>query len=110
MHGPSMPELSDALGTALGGDSRTYAHYDVNEQHAVAIFEAVGTPRPRLTTYATASLHAFWNTLEGQDICVDLLMVGAKDSPIAANMVARSAFWVMKDGCSLRQASCFQTS
>lgn len=94
----SRPAVSNALREAIGGSSRTYAHYDADEQHAVAVVEAVGTPHPRLTTYATASLHAFPNPLEGQDIRVELLMTAANEWPDAANMVATAAFCVMKDG------------
>lgn len=100
-HRPQMPgsraAVSDVLKAALGGSGRTYAHYDEGERHAVAVMEAVGTPNPGSTTYATASLHAFPNLLDGEDIRVELLMT-ASESPDAANMVATAAFCVMKDG------------
>lgn len=69
----SGPAASDALKGALGGSSRTYAHYDRDEQHAIAVSEAVGTPHPGLSTCATASLHAVPNLLEEQDIRVELM-------------------------------------
>lgn len=86
------------LEQAIGGEARTYAYYDDAERHMVAVVEAVGAPHADLVTYSSASLHASPNELEGDDIRVELLFVAARGQESAANAVATSAFFVLKDG------------
>ena len=98
---PAMPETRPAvsryLRSVLGGESVTRAYYDESERHAIAVVEAAGTPSTMLITFATASLHASPNNMDGRDIRVELLIVAPKDSIAAANVLATAGFFVMKD-------------
>lgn len=95
---PTTRRMSDFLKARFGPESATYAYYDDSERHVVAVVEAPGVPHPELTTFATASLHAAPNVLEARDIRVELLIVGSRDRPELANVVATAAFFVLKDG------------
>ena len=90
--------VSDFLRSALGGDSEVSAYYDEPERHVVAVVEAAHTPHPTFSTYVTASLHAVPNVMDGRDIRAEFLMTAPKGEDSAANIVATSAFCVMKDG------------
>jgi hypothetical protein len=90
--------MSAFLKARLGPESATYAYYDESERHVVAVVEAPGVPHPELTTFSTASLHAAPNMLEARDIRVELLIVGGRERPGLANVVATAAFCVTKDG------------
>lgn len=98
---PSLPPtrrlVSERLREALGGQSQVRAYYDEDEQNVVAVVEAASTPSPALSTFATASLHASPNHLDDRDIRVELLVVAENQRFEAANMVATSAFFVMKN-------------
>lgn len=94
----SRPAMSGYLQERFGGESLTRAYYDEREQNVVAIVEATGAPSPGLATYATASLHVHENLMDQQDIRVELMMVSSVDAEQVANVVATSAFLVMKDG------------
>jgi hypothetical protein len=74
------------------------AYYDENESHVVAVVETTDSPITGKDTYVTASLHASPNALEGRDIRVEFLIVSRTDQLAAANVVATSAFCVVKDG------------
>jgi antitoxin YqcF len=95
---PTTRSMSDFLKARFGPESAAYAYYDESERHVVAVVEAVGVPHPELTTFSTASLHAAPNMLEAREIRVELLIVGRRDRPSLANVVATAAFYVMKDG------------
>ena len=90
------PIVSRFLTTRLGGDCSTRAYYDDREEHAVAVVEALGSPHASLSTFSTASLHAVENRLDGEDIRVELMMTVLREHEVAANMVATSAFNVLK--------------
>ena len=92
------PLVSRFLKERLGGDTSTRAYYDEREEHAVAVVEAVGAPAPSLSTFSTASLHVVENRLEGDDIRVELMMTVLREGAVAGNIVATSAFNVMKSG------------
>lgn len=98
---PKLPEsrksVSDFLRERLGGANSVHAYYDADESHVVAVVDADGTPHATLQTCVTASLHAYPNELEGEDIRVELLMVGKSGNPEIAEIVATSAFFVIKD-------------
>jgi hypothetical protein len=95
---PTRRAVSDVLRSALGGDAHVRAYYDQHDRFVVAVLEAAHTPSPSLATYATASLHAVPNEMDGQDIRVELLMVAQEGEDAAANVVATAAFCVIKDG------------
>lgn len=95
---PTRRAVSDFFRSALGGDAHVRAYYDEPEPYVVAIVEAAHTPSPTLATYATASLHAVPNVMDGHDIRVELLMVAKEGEDAAANVVATAAFCVIKDG------------
>lgn len=82
----------------LGGESSVHAFYDESEDNVVAIVTCSGTPSGRLTAVSTASLHATPNLLEDDDIRVELLLVTDSCYVEAANVLATSAFDVVKDG------------
>lgn len=82
----------------LGGESSVHAFYDESEDNVVAIVTCSGTPSGRLTAVSTASLHATPNLLEDDDIRVELLLVTDSRYVEAANVLATSAFDVVKDG------------
>jgi hypothetical protein len=90
--------VSRFLKERLGGDSSTRAFYDEREQHAVAVVEAIGSPEESLSTFSTASLHVAENWLENEDIRVELMITVARESLFAGNIVATSAFNVLKSG------------
>jgi hypothetical protein len=92
------PVVSRFLKSRLGGDCSTRAYYDEPEEHAVAVVEAVGSPGPLLSTFSTASLHAVVNRLDGADLRVELMVTVRREHAVAANMVATSAFNVLKSG------------
>ena len=92
------PIVSRFLKSRLGGDCSTRAYYDEREEHAVAVVEAIGSPERSLSTFATASLHAVANRLDGADIRVELMVTVRRKHAVAANMVATSAFNVLKSG------------
>lgn len=98
---PKIPEsrksVSDFLRERLGGVTSVHAYYDADESHVVAVVDADGSPDATLQACATASLHAYPNELEGQDIRVEFLLVGSSGSPEIAEIVATSAFFVIKD-------------
>jgi hypothetical protein len=83
---------------ALGGESSVHAFYDESEDNVVAIVTCSGTPSGGLTAFSTASLHVTPNMLEGDDIRVELLTVTDSRYDEAANVLATSAFDVVKDG------------
>lgn len=97
---PTAAGVRDLVRTTLGGtESAAYAYYDDDERHVVAVVEASGTPTPTLSSYATASLHATPNSLDGRDIRVELaFVVDGRSTSVAANILATAAFCVMKDG------------
>jgi len=82
----------------LGGESSVHAFYDESEDNVVAIVTCAGTPSGRLTAVSTASLHATPNVLEDDDLRVELLLVTDARYDEAANVLATSAFDVVKDG------------
>lgn len=92
------PLVSRFLKERLGGDTSTRAYYDERELHAVAVVEAVGSPEASLSTFSTASLHVAENWLEGEDIRVELMITVARESVFCGNIVATSAFNVLKSG------------
>lgn len=98
---PQFPEtksaMSEALGRAIGGVSTVSAYFDDTENSAVAVVEAIGAPSPQLTTYATASLHAIANLLNGRDVRVELILVGEAGLGDVGNLLATAAFYVMKN-------------
>lgn len=63
----------------------------------MAIVEASGTPRPQQATFATASLHASGNVMDGRDIRVELLIVAPRHEVVAGAALSTAAFCVMKD-------------
>ena len=97
---PKLPEsrkkVSDFLQQRLGGVTSVHAYYDADESHVVAVVDADGAPHATLQACATASLHAYPNELEGEDIRVELLMVGKSGIPEIAEIVSTSAFFVIK--------------
>lgn len=95
---PTRRLVSDRLSTALGGQTEVRAYYDEHERNVVAVVEARGTPSLDSVAFATASLHAYPNHLDERDIRVELLIVAQSDAFEAANIVATSAFCVMKNG------------
>ena len=90
--------VSTFLRSVIGGERQVRAYYDEPEEHVVAVVEASRTPHPTLATFATASLHAVPNLMDGRDVRVELLMVGPVRMAEAANIVATSAFRVLKEG------------
>lgn len=103
MISPPFPESRSAVSSYLldhlGGDSPTVrAYYDEDGSTAVAVVEAPGAPHPELTAYATASLHATSNYLDGTDIRVELLLVGLRNDDALGNVLATAAFLFMKQG------------
>jgi antitoxin YqcF len=95
---PTRRAVSDFFRSALGGDAHVRAYYDEPERYVVSVVEAAHTPSPTLATYATASLHAVPNVMDGHDIRVELLMVAKEGEDAAANVVATAAFCVIKNG------------
>jgi hypothetical protein len=95
---PTARTVANHLKPRLGERTQALAYYDVGERNVVAVVQAVGSPHETLTTYSTASLHTTANQLDEADIRVELLMVGRKEDEEVANVVATSAFCVMKDG------------
>lgn len=89
--------MAQTLRTTIRGESVVRAFYDEHEENVVAIVEADGTPDPGLSTYATASLHAYENVLDSRDIRVELILVGERGRPEVANVLATAAFFVTKD-------------
>lgn len=98
---PKLPEsratVSDFLRERIGSATSVHAYYDAGESHVVAVVDSDGSPHATLQTCVTASLHAYPNELEGEDIRVELLMVGKAGGPEIAEIVATSAFFVIKD-------------
>ena len=92
------PVVSRHVSRVVGGESSTHAYYDEPEDNVVAIVTCSGTPSRELSTVSTASLHVAPNVLEGDDIRVELLWVAQSGLEEAANVLATSAFNVMKDG------------
>lgn len=92
------PLVSRFLKDRIGGETATRAYYDEREDHAVAVVEAMGWPEASLSTFSTASLHAIENHLEGDDIRVELMMTVLRNCDFAGNIIATSAFNVMKSG------------
>lgn len=89
--------MSNYLRELINGPGSTHAYYDADETHVVAVMESAQTPAPSLNTYVTASLHDVPNFLDDRDVRVELLMVGDRGSEAVANVVATSAFFVMKN-------------
>jgi len=90
--------VSRHAGKVLGGESSVHAFYDESEDNVVAIVTCSGTPSGRLTAVSTASLHVTPNLLEDDDIRIELLLVTDSRYDEAANVLATSAFDVVKDG------------
>lgn len=89
--------MSDALCGVLGSESTVRAYYDDSDTNVIAIVEVTGAPAPRLTTFATASLHASENILGGQDIRVELILVGETGQREVGNLLATSGFYLAKN-------------
>jgi hypothetical protein len=98
---PQLPETRPAvsryLKSVVGESAQVRAYYDEGEKHAVAVVEAPGYPDRALATFTTASLHATPNLLDGKDIRVELMVVLERSYEEAGNIVATSAFTVIKD-------------
>lgn len=98
---PQMPITQTAVARTLRArwttESQVVAYYDQMRHNVIAVVEALGAPHPLLATYSTSSLHAFPNVMDGRDIRVELLVVGNRSDTALANVVATSAFCVMKD-------------
>jgi antitoxin YqcF len=61
------------------------------------VVEAERIPHPTLSTYLTVSLHEVPNLLEGKDIRVELVAVGASGDPRFARMLGEAAEHVAND-------------
>lgn len=94
---PTRRLVSRHVSRIIGGQPSVHAFYDEGERNSVAIVTCTGSPAPQLSTFSTASLHVAPNLLEGDDIRVELSLVAESKSEEAANVVATSAFNVMKD-------------
>jgi antitoxin YqcF len=92
-----MRAVADFLKGRLAGRAETRAYYDDSRKNVVAVVEAMGTPHESLATFATASLHATENLLDSDDVRVELLAVGMRETTDLANVVATAAFYVLKD-------------
>ncbi len=92
------PLVSRHASRVIGGESRVHAFYDEPEDNVVAVVACSGTPARGLSTFSTASLHVVPNVLEGDDIRVELLWVTEDGYEEAGNVIATSAFNVIKDG------------
>lgn len=92
------PLVSRHATRVMGGESSVHAFYDESEDNVVAIVTCSGTPSGRLTAFSTASLHVTPNLLEDDDLRVELLLVTDARYDEAANVLATSAFGVVKDG------------
>lgn len=95
---PTRKLVSDFLKSVIGEQATTFAYYDERERHVVGVTSAAGSPHPELEVFSTCSLHVVPNLLDGTDVRVELLVVGERGQEDLANVVATSAFQVMKDG------------
>jgi hypothetical protein len=87
-----------AAAEALGGSPRVTRYHDDNEEHSVDILSCEDRPTPGYTSLSTVTLHRYENRLDDQDIRVELAATAESSAEAMANVLATSAFNVMKDG------------
>ena len=93
---------------AIGGTPKSFNYFDEDESHKVGIARFVGAPADGLTTWSTLTLHMAPNVFHGTDIRVELLGIARQDDERTANVLATSAFYVMKNGWVASQGAVFR--
>jgi hypothetical protein len=87
-----------ALEAFGGGTLEVARYYDEPEQHSVNILHCADRPGVGFDSYSTVDLHLVENWLEGDDIRVEFACVVESSATAMANVLATSAFKVIKDG------------
>lgn len=82
----------------FGGTPKSFNFYDDDRSHTIGMAEFVGAPAPGWTTHCTLTLHMTPNVFHESDIRVELVGVAAEHEVEMANVLATSAFYVMKNG------------
>ena len=90
--------VGDIVRAAVGGEAKSFKYYDEDESHMVVLGRFVGAPAAGLTTWSTLTLHMAPNVFRGTDVRVELLGVARDDEERIANVLATSAFFVLKNG------------
>jgi hypothetical protein len=89
--------FAKAAASAFGGTPSVHRHWDEDESHHVDILSCTDTPADGLSTYSTLGLRHVPVILEERTIPVELVGVGPTDASAYPNVLATSAFFVMKE-------------
>lgn len=83
---------------AFGGTRSVTRMWDEGEANSVDVLACADAPNPGYTTYSTVSLHAAPNLLDDRNTPVELAGVARTSVEAFINLIATTAFFVIKDG------------
>ena len=81
--------------------------WDDGETASVDLATAVDTPTPGFSTCSTVSLHGAVNMVGGRDVRVELVGVAGAEYETFPNVVATTAFFVIKNGWAAHPGAVF---
>ncbi len=85
------------VAAAFGSTPRFKRHLDEAEQNSIDILSCDDRPSEGLVSYSTLGLQRYPNVIDGEDIRIELCGIATPDVPSFANVIATTAFYVMKD-------------
>ncbi len=85
------------VAAAFGGTPRFKRHLDEAEQNSIDMLSCDDRPSEGLVSYSTLGLQRYPNVIDGEDIRIELCGIATPDVPSFANVIATTAFYVMKD-------------
>lgn len=91
-------QLARAAATAFGGTPSVVRYYDSDESHHIDILRCSGAPQQGYETFSTLGLSDYVNHLDGQQVAVELVVVGRTEDEALPKALSTAAFNVMKDG------------
>jgi hypothetical protein len=91
-------EAARVASSAIGGRPGAARYADDDESHRISIASFVDAPTSGYTTYSTIGLHLYANVLDGTNVPIELAATVPSAATYMANVLATSAFYVMKDG------------
>lgn len=94
---PHSRAVFKAIASAVGQMTKVTTYLDERERNSVHIAQFDDLPQPGLTSWATVTLHASPNDLEGQNIPVELMLIGRAGDDEVAAALSTCAFNVGKD-------------
>jgi len=85
------------VAAAFGGTPRVTRHWDEGEQNSIDILSCEDRPSEGIVSYSTLGLQKYPNVIDGEDIRVELCGIATSDVPKFAEVIATTAFYVLKD-------------